>query len=84
MKGRQRSTTHTGLRGSGHSDLPVKARGRGLLIFVAFQGKGWDSDIKVGAIRPLKSKSAPAKIMAEITLRPGTKTPRKHQQEGKT
>lgn len=66
------------------SDLPVKAGGRGLLIFVAFQGKGWDSDIKVGAIRPLKSKSAPAKIMAEITLRPGTNTPRKHQQEGKT
>lgn len=53
-----------------HSSLWVSAlnllyqwrpEGGGLLIFVAFQRKGWDSDIKVGAIRPLKSKSTPAK-----------------------
>lgn len=46
---------------STQSALPVQAGGGGLLIFVAFQRKGWDSDIKVGAIRPLKSKSTPAK-----------------------
>lgn len=43
------------------SALPVKAGGGGLLIFVAFQREGGDSDIKVGAIRSLKSESTPAK-----------------------
>lgn len=41
--------------------LPVKAGRGGLLVFVAFQRKRWDSDIEVGAVGPLKSESAPAK-----------------------
>lgn len=39
--------------------LPVEARRGRLLILIAFQGEGWDPDIKMGAVRPLKAKRAP-------------------------